>query len=194
MRIYKVNADFKRYDSCSVDYDACAVEHEFGKNELLIDFDGTSKADGWWPRIMVRNFDSPKKKLGDYINKISSDVVILEKKALEKIRPIMGDVEVLPLACDFGDYWAINVLSVLACIDYEKSEYEVFSTNSFVNGHPRVMYFRKYEFQRDAVGDHHMFKIIDEPKSAIFVDEVFVNAVKEHKITGFEFELVWEQL
>ena len=192
MRIYKVDADFKRYDSCSVDYDACAQEHEFGKNELLFRFDGTSKADGWWPRIMVRNFDSPKKKLGDYINKISSDVIILEKNALEKIRHIMGNVEVLPLACDFGDYWAINVLAVLDCIDYDNSEYVTFD-NSFINGRLRVMNFKKYVFREDVVRGHHMFKIIDTPRSAIFVDEVFVNAVKEHKITGFEFELVWEQ-
>ena len=56
MKIYKINADFDHYDSCRIDYEACAREHEFGENELLIDFDGTSKAEGWWPRIMVRDF------------------------------------------------------------------------------------------------------------------------------------------
>lgn len=121
MKIYKINADFDHYDSCRIDYEACAREHEFGENELLIDFDGTSKAEGWWPRIMVRDFDKP---LGDYIDKISGDVIILERRAIEKLRPLMGEVEVLPLECDFGDYWAINVLTVLECIDHEKAEYK----------------------------------------------------------------------
>ena len=55
------------------------------------------------------------------------------------------------------------------------------------------MRFIKYAFFPDVITGHHMFKIPDKAKSIIYVDEVFVNAVKEHKITGFKFDLVWEQ-
>lgn len=188
MKVYKISADFAHYDSCKIDYAACAHKHQFDENELLIDFDGTPQAKSWWPRIMVRNHDNP---LGDYVNKISSDVIILERKAIEKLRDIMGKVEILPLECDFGDYWAINVLAVLECIDREKSMYKTFS-KSLRNGRPKIMRFIKYAFLQEVICGHHIFKNADEPKSAIFVDEVFVNTVNEHGITGFKFDLVWE--
>ena len=35
MKIYKINADFDHYDSCRIDYEACAREHEFGENETF---------------------------------------------------------------------------------------------------------------------------------------------------------------
>lgn len=188
MKIYEINADFDHYDSCHIDYDACAREHEFGECDLLIDFDGSSQAKGWWPRIIVRNFDNP---LGTYINKISGDVIIMEQQGIQKLAGLLGPVEILPLECDFGDYWAINVMTVLECIDYTASRFKLLSTE-LRNGRPRVMRFEKYEFIPEKIEGHHVFKIIDKPKSMIFVDDVFVEAVENFGITGFKFDLVWE--
>lgn len=188
MKIYKINADFERYDSCYIDYEACARNHKFGDDELLIDFDGTTQAANWWPRIIARNHENP---LGTYIDKLSGDVIIMERQGISKLEQLLGQVEILPLECDFGDYWAINVMTVLECIDYEASVYKAFSTGSR-NGHPRIMRFEKYAFLPSAVAGHHVFKIADMPQAAIFVDEVFVKAVEEQGITGFRFEPVWE--
>ena len=189
MKIYKVNADFKHYGSCRVDYDACALEHSFGEHELLINFDGTPKADGWWPRIMVSNNDGP---IGTYVDKLSADVIIMEQQGIRKLEHLFGPMEVLPLQCNFGDYWAINLLTVLDCVDYEKSKFKCFRSTPVVNGRPHILKFEELVFLPEKIRGHHVFKIIDKPKSMILVDDVFVQAVKDNHITGFKFDFVWE--
>lgn len=189
MKVYSLKADFDNYDVCHVDYDYCAKFHSFGENELLISFDGTSKKDGWWPRRMFRENE---KKLGDYISKIGSDVIIMRKKSIEMLEPVMGNIEVLPLDCDFGDYWAINVLDVLDCIDYEKSKFKRFPQTP-TNPNPRIMLFEEFAFVKEAIQGHHVFKIKDQPKSHMFVDDLFVEMVERNAISGMKFIPVWEE-
>ena len=187
MVIYEVNADHDKFDACQIDYDAKRNGLPF--DEIPFRLDGTSRLASWSPFKISRYDELP---LGDYISKLSGDVMIMEKKAIDKLRPIMGNIEILPLLCDFGDYWAINVITVLECINYEKSQFKTFPTGSR-NGRPRIMQFEKYEFIPDEVNGYHIFKIADKPKSSIFVDDVFVKAVDENGITGFKFDLVWEK-
>lgn len=192
MKIYSVRLDYDNYDACRIDYEACALEHsDIEDYDMMFNMDGSSKKDSWWPRIIKRYNDNPQ--LGDYTATTSSgETMIIERKAIEKLKPLMGNIEVLPLKCDFGDYWAINVLDVLKCIDYEESEFMLLS-DEIQDGRPRIMYFEKYSFKPDAIKGFNIFKIIDAPMSGIFANEVFVNAVKENAITGFEFKLLWER-
>lgn len=187
MVIYSVSADFDNFDSCLIDYEACAKVHPGKHYEFLIQLDGTPQKDTWWPRKMVRDNDLP---LGDYISKLSSDVMIMQRKAIKQLASIMGNIEILPLDCDFGDYWAINILDVLDCIDYEKSEFVRFPATTGPN--PRIMKFLQFAFLPEKIQGHHVFKIVDQPKSHIFVDDVFVEEVRKNSITGFEFIPVWE--
>jgi hypothetical protein len=80
---------------------------------------------------------------------------------------------------------------VLECINYQESEYELLS-DELEDGRPRIMYFEKYVFIPEKIRGFHAFKIIDAPKSHIFIDDIFVEAVEKNKITGFNFDLVWE--
>lgn len=186
MTIFRVSAEHDKYDACYIDYDA-------GRNGVPFDekpffFDGTAQLAGWIPFKINRYNELP---LGDYVSKLSGDIIIMEKKAIDVLLPFLGNAEILPLLCDFGNYWAINVITVLDAIDYENSVFKNFPSGSR-NGHPRVMFFRKYEFIPEEIAEYHMFKIADMPKSAIFVDDVFVKTVEENGITGFKFDLVWE--
>jgi len=54
------------------------------------------------------------------------------------------------------------------------------------------MYFEKYVFLKEKIEGYNVFKIIDSPKSAIFVNEIFVDSVEKQGITGFKFDLVWQ--
>lgn len=190
MKIYKVSADHDKYDACEIDFAACAENHpDIGGYDMMFNLDGTAVASKWWPRRMRRYNDAP---LADYISKLSGDVIIMRREAIEKLRPILGNYELLPLDCDFGDYWAINVLDVLDCIDYERAEFKRFSKKN-ENELPRIMMFTKYAFCPEKVRNHHVFKIVDCPKAAIFVDEVFLNEVSRHNISGFKCKLVWEE-
>ena len=187
MKIYEVNFSDK-YDVCGIDFDACRLIYKLDDYDMMFHLGG-HKTKNWWPRIMERFNEAPK--LGDYISKLDGDVIILEKKAIDKLKPIMGNVEILPLKCPFGNYWAINILDVLKCIDYKKSEFDLLS-DELEDGRPDIMCFSKYEFIKEKIQGYNLFKIIDKPQSAIFVNEVFVDEVKKHNITGFQFDLVWQ--
>ena len=188
MKIYEVNFS-DEYDVCGIDFEACRLISKVERYDMYFNFDGSSKEKSWWPRIMERLNEAPK--LGDYISHLDGDVIILEKKAIDKLKPIMGNIEILPLKCPFGDYWAINVLDVLKCIDYEKSEFDLLS-DELEDGRPDIMCFSKYEFIKEKIQGYNIFKIIDKPGSAIFVNDTFVDEVKKHGITGFQFDLVWQ--
>ena len=56
MRIYKVYVDYNHnFASCCVDDEACKRLIPEAKNleswEMSLSFDGTSRKNGWWPRI-----------------------------------------------------------------------------------------------------------------------------------------------
>jgi len=193
MRIYKVTSDFKKYDVCGINIKRCRkafnLKHLYDW-DVYFSLDGTSQAINWWPRVMERLYGG-KRKLGDYIDDLRGGTIILENAAIEKLKPVMGNIEILPLKCDFGDYWAINVMDVRECIDYKKSEFTLLS-DDLIEGRPRIMYFSKYWFIKEQIEGFNVFKIIDEPKSAVFVSDIFVESVKKHRVTGFVFELVWD--
>jgi len=187
MVIYRLNANHDSYDACQVEYSIQG--HSAFTNKRPFRFDGTSVKASWRPAKLTRYQELP---LGDHISKLSSDVVILRKSAVDKLKNILGNVELLPTVCDFGDYWMVNVLDILDCVDYEHSDYTTFSNNARLDGRTKIMAFDQISFLPERVMGYHLFKTIDLPKSEIYVDNVFVKAVQDHSITGFLFQKVWE--
>ena len=193
MKVYKIRGDFDCYDACGIDRAASRKVNMLPASmpdwELSFDLGGMEQGESWWPRVMERYSEKP---LGDYISCLVGDVIILERQAIEKLKPVMGKVEVLPLICDFGDYWGVNPLTVLDCIDYDAAKFKLFEPPK-PNERPRIMRFIEYAFRPDVVQGYHMFRTVDQRKSCVFVDEVFVNAVEKNRITGFKFDLVWSK-
>jgi hypothetical protein len=181
--------DFDNYDSCGIDYEACKRGRDISDREVMIDFDGRPQGDRWWPRKINRYNSKPM--LGDHIAGDAS-ALFMTKEAIGKLRHVMGGIELLGLDCDFGDYCAVNVLDVLDCIDYERSEFVRFSPKS-EDDQPRIMRFVRYAFIADRIQGHHLFKIPDLPRSYIFADEVFIKAVEDSGVTGFEFVPLWDE-
>ena len=54
------------------------------------------------------------------------------------------------------------------------------------------MRFLKYEFKEQRLKGKHIFKIIDEPLRRPFVSDVFRQKIIDNKLTGFVFELAWD--
>ena len=187
MVIYEIKGDFDHYDTCHVDVYACIPLWK-GGYDFAPTLDGSVQGDSWWPRVMKRDNDHP---LGSYVSCLQGGILILERKALALLRPIMGDVEVLPIICDFGDYIIANVLTVIDCIDYEKSKYIRYNQID-PKVVPRIMCFENYAFHPEAIQNRHIFRTTEEPSSCIFVDDVFVDKVNAVGLTGFKFKKVWE--
>lgn len=175
MKIWHLDCDVDNYESFT------------WKGDINIDdiqsFDGRSKKDNWIP-IAVEKIGS---KVLSNTPGLSSHIPIFDELAILTLKDLLNDsTEILPIKYSEGNYFIINIIDVINCIDYKKSEYKTFRDGK------RIMRFIKYEFIENIVKDKHIFKIIDEPTRRPFVSDEFKRRVEESGLTGFKFELVWD--
>ena len=174
MKIWHLGADVNNFDNL------IPVKE---KDWSLLRFDGTKLSDTWQP-IAVRIIEEQKKS---DTPGLSAGIPVLSSKAVEVLKNLMGNkVEILPLRCRRGEYYAINVLDVLDCVNYKNSEFKRFENSG------RIMRFIKYSFNPNCVEGKQIFKIIDEPVRRPFVSDEFRNKVLDSELVGFKFELVWD--
>lgn len=129
-------------------------------------------------RMYMREFsDSPG---------LSPHIPVFSEKAAIVLNDLLaGNAETLPLECADGIFYAVNVTTVLDCIDYQRSRYKTFRDGK------RIMRFTEYAFDAQKIEGVHIFKIKDEPLKRPFVSEEFKKAVEKNCLTGFRFELAW---
>lgn len=148
-----------------------------------LSFDGQKKGEQYSPVEVTFSGDG---LLCDNMS-LASGASTFSKKAVDLLMPIMGSqVEVLPLSFKTKQYFLVNVINILDCIDYDASEFERYEPNG------RIMFFHKYSFREDKLLKSNIFKTTDEPEGIPFVTDAFVDFVKKSDLTGFKFELVWD--
>lgn len=173
VKIWHLGADVNNFDNLTL----------INEKWSIMRFDGTKRANTWIP-VSVQIIEETKKS---DTPGLSSGVPVLSLRAIKILEDILRDsVEILPLKCKNEEYYAINVIDVLDCIDYEKSKFEKFESSG------RIMLFNKYAFNPECVKGKHIFKIIDEPVRRPFVSDEFRNRVLESELVGFKFDLVWD--
>ena len=192
MKVYEIREDYDHFNGCGVNYDLCN-DWTFAPHTSPMNSASTEPyGNNWWPRP-IKKYSKGKNKIGDFVPSIGNNILVMNKKAIDALRDIMGCFEILRLDCDFGEYSGINILNFADCIDYDKSMFDIFPSDSFLpNGHPRVMNFTKQAFIEENIVGKHIFKDLDQPWIIPYVDELFVETVQKNNITGFRFELLWE--
>lgn len=177
MKIWKLKFELDEYDNL-------IPIKEFSVEEIWA-FDGHKLKNDWKPLAVKRM--EPEKGL-ELSDAPGFTIPVFSKEALKVLQPLIKDcVEVLELSFAEREYYGINVISVLNVIDYEKAQYIKFKSSD------RIMLFTKYVFRMcDGLKEHHIFKIVDEPRRGAFVSEKFKEIVEKNKLTGFKFELVWD--
>lgn len=170
-----------------LDCDVDNYENLTWKKELDIDFiqsfNGTEKIKNWNPVTVKRMYDR------EFSNTpgLSSHIPVFDEKAISVLSDLLiKDAEILPLDCEDANFYAINVIKVLDCIDYEKSAYKTFRDGK------RIMRFTKYAFKEKEVAGVNLFKIQEEPLKRPFVTEEFRKRVIDNNLKGFKFELAWD--
>jgi len=173
MKIWHLGADSNNFDNL-----APVDENDWEK----FNFDGTSIKCNW-SKIKVKTLQEVQ--FSDFPSLIPG-VPVFSKNALKCLGDLISEsVEVLPLLHEKEEFYAINVIRVLDCVDYEKSEYKKFASSG------RIMRFTKYEFYKERIINIPIFKIVDEPSKRPFVSDAFRNCVLENGLKGFEFKEVW---
>jgi len=176
MKIYRLRFLVDDYDNL--------IPYKHWDIDEILSFDGRNQTKNWKPLKVVRMEPGKKLPLGDAPG---FNIAVFSKKAVDILYPIIkNDVEILPLDFDEGEFYVINVTTVLDCIDYKNSSYKTFKNSD------EVMFFYNYSFKENIIENKNIFKIIDESRSKPFVSEEFVKLVKESGLQGFKFKLVYE--
>lgn len=180
MRIFLLDYDTK--------YANAVVSDE--NDALKLSFDGTSCINSWEEVKIKSPFKS--RKIADFMY-YTQGTIIASQKAVKELYPLIGPyVEALPLQCDWGEYYALNVLALLDCIDYSASEYIPFDDKKTAAGVPKVLKITKHVFYEDRIRNIPIFKNVHRPRMPIYVNDDFVDLVVKLKLKGLEFKPVWE--
>lgn len=115
-----------------------------------------------------------------YDNAIYSDrAVVVLKDLLEP------SCEILPLKCDEGHYWAVNVVITTRSLELHKCKCDFFpSTGGLWNIHV-------HHFHRSVLEGNNIFRLPTYAAPVCVLDK-FVARCSEHQLTGCAFEQIWD--
>lgn len=178
MKIWKLSTDANNYDNFT-------IPDELESKRVLFDykFDGSSIADRWQP-VNVEVLE--EKKRSDTPTFVSGCPVLSERAVLILGDMLKGVCEVLPLKYCKEQFYVLNVLCIIDCIDYKNAICKMFPNSD------RVMRFMKYAFKPDKLVNKHIFKIPEHPQSYVLVSDEFKNRVLDNALEGFEFIELWD--
>ena len=148
--------------------------------EMFRQFTGNSLAHSWFP-VPVRIFRAEKS--GDFPS-LLSHVPIFSERALQILMPLISNsFEALPLKCDFGKFYAANVLDVVDCLDHSLANIERFSSG-------RIMAIKRYAFKEGCIQGKHIFKIPETAGQDVLVSDKFKSLIEENSLLGLHFKQV----
>ena len=144
----------------------------------LWEFTGRPLSAEWAP-VRVEHY--PVGERGDFPH-LASHVPVLSERAWPALEPLIGSaVEALPLLAEDDErYLALNVLSVLDCLDEERAVVE----------HPagdEQMWISHYAFRPGAVGGHPIFKVRHAELKHVLASDAMRAAVAAAGLRGFVF-------
>ena len=107
---------------------------------------------------------------------------VVSKKAMKVLRSLMNkSVEILPLN---SDYWVLNILDVLNCLELDKSK---ITRNPVTQ---RVSSIQKYVLHLDKIADKHIFKITETKGLEVIISDNFREIVEKNNLNGLSFSEV----
>lgn len=111
---------------------------------LLNQFDGRNMVDNWTPlEVNFIEDDRGLKTVDTACLFIGAPVI--NSKSLNVLNDLLiGTVEVLPLRHKTIDYYILNVMNVIDCLDLEKSEFKRFPDSE------KIMWISKYVFLQES--------------------------------------------
>jgi hypothetical protein len=163
-----------RYVPESDDYDCLDNRGDWGSFDL-----GRPLAATWKP-VRVE-MDDHAGRTADFPS-LLGPIPVFSERAWEVLQPLLGaSVEALPLNCDRGIFFVVNVLDHVDCLDYDRAEVTHYSSG-------RVMMVDKFAFKPGSLHGKNMFKLPETAKSEVFVSESFKKIVEKAGLTGLWFE------
>lgn len=176
MKIWELKSDVKSR-MLTIDHNkGITINHPF--YEI---FDGSSKLQAW-DVCYVTNYrkgrytDFPSFRLG---------IPVFSRKTLDILGPYINNyVEFLPLVHEEMDFFAVNVINVIDCVDRQRSKVKTLISTGDSLGYEKIV------FSSEKIPEHTLiFKV--NGSLGIYVTDHFIELVNLHKLKGFKFIEVW---
>jgi len=191
MKVYKFDENADKYQSFMDDL----TEEEVEKNLATVyRFDGTSKKDIWkQPKgLYIAN---PMKERGNFFH--LGCQIAMDQHAYTVLKDIMdGCCELLPFTFENETYYAINIINVIDCYDYEKGKYEYWKNNTSKED---IIGIKKYVFNPSNFNKKSIFKDNFTMVRNFTYEGFLPNPEKEfkylyekHGLKGLTFRLLWD--
>lgn len=155
----------------------------------LLRFDGQVKVNSWRPvrmkRLKVTEQGQPLES-SDFPACSGGDMLVLSRAARERIGgQLERHGELLPLVCDDGDFWVLNVTRLVDALDESNSQLLRASDTG------AILMVRKYAFHAPALAQAELFKLPQMVRGLIYVTDPFIDLVRASGLRGIEFVQVW---
>jgi hypothetical protein len=153
-------------------------------------FDGSPRGTRWQPVKMRRLRTSERGRTlqpADFLACSGGELLILGRAARDKLsETLVAYGELLPLLCEDGEYWVLNVTRLVDALDEGKSQVLRASSTG------PILMIRKHEFRdSEEIQQAAIFKLSDMPRGLIYTNAAFVTLVKDSGLVGLEFDEVW---
>lgn len=182
MNIYRFGAGLGNWGWVRwVDEDYGELQLQFGKNSVK----------AIWPTpILIRALnpgDDPNIKLGDCPRHPNGNVLVFSRRALDSLRDLLNpEDEVLPFDSQLGEFYAVNILKKIDCLDVPNSEVWRFPSSD------RIGMVDRFAFHEERI-TADVFKI-PELIGGCFVTQRFVDRILFTKIGMFNIKQVWPRV
>jgi hypothetical protein len=135
-----------------------------------------------WPRVEVQ-LDRSAPRDGDFPS-LTLAAPVFSEHALGILRPLLGaKTEILPLICGSRNFYLINVLDVIDCLDHSRAVVDYDEDRS---PHHVV----SYAFHEDSLSGRHLFKVPESQDLDVLISERFKETVEQSKLKGLLFKAV----
>lgn len=162
------------------------IDEDYGKADEHFRY---SKPYGalWRKRLLIRhkNPSTADRPISDS-PPCNTALRILSRRALEALRDLIEpSCEILPLESALGDFYAINCLAQVDCVDLAKSDFRTYDSG-------RVAQMYTWVFEPDRLPNVHVFRT-PESFQTFLVSPTFMARVREHRLLGFMFYTLWSE-
>lgn len=179
MKVYKVFNDNKNYKCLE------AITEDEWDNLLKYEFNGYSIKDKWIPVAVGLEEDTKKDLMCSDMPNLGKGFLVANKDSLEKIqRLISSEIEVLPLASEKNEYYILNILQVIDCLDLDNSKIKKYKAVD------EILEIQKYAFIESMLVGKIIFKIKGYETAEVFCTDIFKEYIEDEHITGLIFEEV----
>nr|WP_154960466.1 hypothetical protein [Paenibacillus xylanexedens] len=175
MKIYRISGHSKSMD--------INLEDSSSEHLLNSDFNGNPLGELWSP---VKVITLQKRSYHDFPDFTLGKLIVTDKVREVMAIPLQTQVEFLSLLHESLDLSVVNVINILDCVDWKRTDVMYTSKGRFSR-------FNKIVFELSKVpSGTYIFKIKETASHQIYVTEEFKQLVEQYKFKGLDFTLVFD--